>query len=83
MASAHKGRDLKGVMQGYPRSYRWQAAEDNVFIRCRETFSGGNWATNKWNAVVSEPASADINAVCRRRIPHFRPIPFDKIGRIK
>jgi len=75
--------ELKGVMQGFPRRHRMQRCEDNVVVHCREFKKGDNWVTNQWNAVVNELPPGDVNAACRQLIPHFQPIPFEKIGRYR
>jgi len=68
--------ELRGFMDIQPKEIRKNVSENNVLINCRGVKSG-EWVTNETTVVyATDPGLVAI----RRRLPAFKPIPFDKIG---
>lgn len=69
---------------------RWNAAFDNVFVDCPQIISG-RWFTNSTDFVTSDDIGfkdkANLNFALSpsspifTKLPTFKPIPFEKIGR--
>ena len=72
--------ELDGYLPGQADDLRWNAAFDNVFVNACEVLKG-RWATNETDVATASLPPGDLNAACRRVLPGFQPIPYEKIGR--
>ncbi|MCY2992550.1 MAG: right-handed parallel beta-helix repeat-containing protein [Planctomycetota bacterium] len=82
--------DLAGFMTPQPGQVRVNHAKNNVLVRCEQVHSG-NWkyAPDEIWATDGDPSFIDAvngnfllrpDAEVFKRLPGFKPIPFDKIG---